>query len=136
MADGNAAIEQIPFEGETAAEQKGDQVVREMVAEVIDFACEFAVTVDAVTGNLGADVGIGSGERRRGDAAFANVDDRAGLLVARAEEEKIESVFFRQDDEVGLRIPRSQSRSRFSPFAAGNRGTYPVGCVGVHVDFS
>ena len=87
---------------------------------------QLAVAPDAVARQVGAQVGAGRERRRLGRAGVADLEHRARLRVAQAEEQEVERVGLRQHDQVGLRERRRQPGGRARPLAArGSRRAPP-----------
>jgi hypothetical protein len=61
----HAGPQQGILEGERAADQKRHEVVAPVVSDVSRFVDQFAVAVDPVGGQIGAQVGAGGGTARR-----------------------------------------------------------------------
>ncbi len=84
MAKRNTRVEHRVLEGVAAPNQEGDEIVAPIVGYVLDLGLQLAVAVDAVPGQVGADVSAGSGLRRLHLARLDDLDDGAGLRVALA----------------------------------------------------
>src|SRR6266850_6570088 len=98
----DARVEQGPLEGERAAEQEGDEIVAPERAHIGDLVGEHAVLVDAVPGNVRAQIGPRGYPHGLGRAHVGYLDQRAGPRVALAEEQEVVGLFLRQHREVGL----------------------------------
>jgi hypothetical protein len=113
----HAGLEQGALEGERAAEEEADEVVAPPGPQAGRLLDELAVAVDAVARQVVAQVGAGGDEARLGGAGLGDVEQRARLGVALAEEEEVEGQLARHDDEVGLDEAEGQAGRRAGQFA-------------------
>ena len=70
---------------------------------------EFAITINTVARQIGANVCAGGGQTRLGIARLRHIEDRTRLRIALAEDQKIESQLARHNDQVCLDEPHGQS---------------------------
>src|SRR5215472_3336788 len=114
-------LNQRMLESQAAAKQKGDKVVAPQVANIFRLADKLAITVDAVAGQIGAQVGA----RGRADglrvAGRRNLDQRAGLGVAGTKGGEFGGRLLWQNHQIGLLVARALSSSAATPFAAAGR---------------
>ena len=99
----NTGLHQREFEGETASNQEGDQIVM-LCPDIGDVAArvhQLAVFPHAVQRNIRTDVATG-GDGRLGIAGIKDFKNRAGLGVALGEQQEIKRVFTRQRDHIRL----------------------------------
>ncbi len=104
VADLEARFDHGRFEGEAAPEEEGHEIVPPEIGDVGHFVGELALPVDAVPGQVVAQVRAGRGEARHGGARLGHVEDGAGLPVPLGEEEEIEGQVLRKDGEVRLGV--------------------------------
>jgi hypothetical protein len=73
------------LEGQAAAQQEGYEVVAPEVADFSSFFDKLTVAIDAITGQIGANVGTRGGTGGLRVARRRDLDQRARLRIARAE---------------------------------------------------
>ncbi len=129
MAHIDAGVHQVGFEGETAANQKADQisVLRPDVAHVTQFFGELPVAPDPVQRQVGAQISL-LGQQRGVAAGLGHIQHRAGLRVTLREQQKVIRPFTRQRDHVALgQTGRLASGRRDESLAI--TGTGGAGCL-------
>lgn len=77
-----ARVKERSFKGKAAAEKKGDKVITPILFKGGHFFCHLAVTIDAVFGNVIAQVGTGRGKARLGVSHFRYIKDGARFGIA------------------------------------------------------
>ena len=85
-----ARVKERSFKGKAAAEKKGDKVITPILFKGGHFFCHLAVTIDAVFGNVIAQVGTGRGKARLGvsTSVTSRMGQGLGLRVAKGENQR------------------------------------------------
>jgi hypothetical protein len=105
------------LEGQATAEQKRDEIVPPEVPDVAPLLDQFALAVDAVGRQVGAQVCPRRGASRLWITGWSDLHERAGRGIARAESREIRGRLLRQDDEVGLLVGGTVPSRRAAPGA-------------------
>src|SRR5881275_988801 len=96
----DAGLEQRPLEREGAAEQERDEVIAPVRRDVAHLVGHHAVLVDAVAGNVGAEIGTRRDPHRLRRADVGHLDERTRPRVALTEEQKVVRAVPRQHREI------------------------------------
>ena len=105
------ALERV-VEGDSRSDQEGHEIVPPQRAEVGDVVEAFARAVDRVARQVDAQVGAGREPLRLRIARIADLEHRAGAVVALAVEQEVERVRARHDREVALDVAHGEAAGR------------------------
>src|SRR6516225_9523433 len=114
----NPCVDERMLEGETATEEKRNEVVAPQTPDIAAPLRELSIAIDAVPRQVGAKIGVrccGCGHRIAGRR---NLDDRTWFGVARAERGELGGGLVWKNDQVGLLVSRAVSSRAAQPCAA------------------
>jgi len=121
VAHPDPRLDQGVLKGQAAAEQEGDEVVAPQVADLCSLFDQLASAVNAVAGQIGAQVGPRGRAGWLRIAGRCDLDQRARLGVADAEGGELGRRLLWQDDEVCLLVGRALPSGAAMPFAVAGR---------------
>jgi hypothetical protein len=110
LSRADAALDERLLEGKRAAEHEADEIVAPEGRDVVHFFLNHTVAPDAVPGQIGPEVDVGTERRQQRTAARRHPDQWTRLGIALAEEPEVVSIGRRQHDEIPLHESRRQTR--------------------------
>jgi len=110
MLERNIVTQQRVLEGEGAPKREGDQIVAPVFGNVVGHVDFRAVAKHAVARHVSADVYVIAKRAHKCIASIADTDDRAGLWIALAKSQKVESKGLWQDRKIALQLSSGQPR--------------------------
>ena len=130
LTHGHARLQQRRLKREAASDEEAHQLAARLVEESGDvgiFAGEHAVLVDAVFRDVARDVAARAELREGAAARVGDLQQRAGLRVALAEQQEVPGQLLGQHDEVALRVARAHASRREVDFALANQRAHGGG---------
>jgi hypothetical protein len=123
MPHANSRIHQRMFKGKAAAEQKAYQIITPVGSNIVNFVGQDAVTIDAVAGHIGADIGSGRKFPRFRVTSVKDFQERTGLGIALAKEQEVIGQLAGNNGQVSLRKPGRQASRGPAPLPSADGTT-------------